>query len=60
MSSETIPEPIEHVLVVPTLLFHELGYFQGFNAKIERYIDTLLDPSHTSFRPRNEVEEDPS
>jgi len=51
---------IEHVLVVPTLLFHELGYFQGFNAKVDRYLDTLLDPAHTSFRPRNEVEEDPS
>ncbi len=53
-------EPIEHVLVVPTLLFHELGYFQGFNSNIDRYIETLLDPAHTSFRPRNEVEEDPS
>lgn len=53
-------EPIEHVLVVPTLLFRELGYFQGFNASIDRYINTLLDPAHTSFRPRNEVEEDPS
>ena len=60
MTTIPAPEPVEHVLVVPTLLFHELGYFQGFNAKIDRYIDTLLDPSHTSFRPRNEVEEDPS
>ena len=51
---------IEHVLVVPTLLFHELGYFQGFNAHVDRYLNTLLDPAHTSFRPRNEVEEDPS
>ncbi len=64
----TVPAPlpvpadpsVEHVLVVPTLLFHELGYFQGFNARVERYLDTLLDPAHTSFRPRNEVEEDPS
>ena len=23
--------PVEHVLVVPTMLFHELGYFQGFS-----------------------------
>lgn len=51
---------VEHVLVVPTLLFHELGYFQGFNARVERYLETLLDPAHTSFRPRDEVEQDPS
>lgn len=51
---------VEHVLVVPTLLFHELGYFQGFNGHVDRYLNTLLDPLHTSFRPRNEVEEDPS
>lgn len=57
MTAETT---VEHVLCVPTLLFHELGHFQGFNAKVDRYLKTLLDPSHTSFRPRNEVEEDPS
>jgi predicted NUDIX family phosphoesterase len=51
---------VEHVLCVPTLLFHELGYFEGFRAEVERYLPILLDPSHTSFRPRNEVEEDPS
>ena len=53
-------EPIEHVLVVPTSLFHELGYFQGFSSNTEQYINKLLDPANTSFRPRNEVEEDPS
>jgi len=51
---------IEHVLCVPTLLFHELGYFEGFQPMADRYLTTLLDPAHTSFRPRNEVEEDPS
>lgn len=56
----TAATTVEHVLCVPTLLFHELGHFQGFNAKVDRYLKTLLDPSHTSFRPRNEVEEDPS
>src|ERR1700748_1475024 len=60
MTAAELNEPSEHVLVVPTLLFRELGYFQGFNASVDRYIDTLLDPAHTSFRPRNEVEEDPS
>lgn len=50
----------EHVLVVPTLLFHEIGYFQGFCERTEPYLKTLLDPAFTSYRPRDEVEEDPS
>ncbi len=50
----------EHVLVVPTELFHRLGYFQGFSAEAERYLGELLSPEHTSYRPRAEVEQDPS
>jgi predicted NUDIX family phosphoesterase len=51
---------VEHVLCVPTLLFREMGYFEGFQPMAERYLTTLLDPAHTLFLPRNEVEEDPS
>ena len=50
----------EHVLVVPTMLFHEIGYFQGFCEKTEPYLSTLLDPAYTSYRPRDQVEDDPS
>ena len=50
----------EHVLCVPTLLFHELGYFQGLQPNTRPYLETLLDPAYTSYRPRDEVEEDPS
>ena len=50
----------ERVLVVPTSLFHELGHFQGFSALADRYLAELLSAEHTSFRPRHEVEEDPS
>ena len=49
----------EQVLVVPTSLLHELGYFQGFTADVARYLQDLLSPRHTSYRPRNQVEEDP-
>ena len=49
----------EHVLVVPTELFHRLGHFQGFSADAGRYLDELLSPRHTSYRPRQEVEHDP-
>lgn len=56
----TLPQQdVEHVLVVPTTLFHELGHFQGFCGDVESYLKTLLDPAWTSYRPRNEVEEDP-
>jgi len=50
----------ERVLVVPTELFHRLGYFQGFNRDIDRYLEDLLSPANTSYRPRNEMEHDPS
>lgn len=52
--------PVEHVLVVPTLLFHEIGVFQGFSSRVERYLDTLLDPMHTIYLARPEAEDDPS
>src|SRR5262245_37962369 len=50
----------ENVLVVPTELFHQLGYFQGFSSQVDRYLPELFDPAHTSHRPRHEVEQDPS
>ncbi len=50
----------EHVLVVPTKLFHQLGHFQGFSTEVDRYLGELLNPANTSFHPRPEVEEDPS
>jgi len=50
----------EQILVVPTALFHHLGYFQGFTADVDRYLDELLDPAHTRYRPRGEMEQDPS
>jgi len=36
-----------------------LGYFQGFCGEVERYLDELFAPRHTSYRPRGEVEQDP-
>jgi predicted NUDIX family phosphoesterase len=49
----------EHVLVVPTRLFHELGHFQGFSANVGCYLGELLSPRNTSYRPRSEMEVDP-
>lgn len=53
-------QQVEHVLVVPTVLFHEVGYFQGFSANVAPYLTTLLDPAYVSYRPRDQMEQDPS
>ncbi len=50
----------EHVLVVPTTLFHSVGYFQGFRAEPDRYLGPLLESGQISYRPRDEMEQDPS
>ncbi|MCA9060962.1 MAG: phosphoesterase, partial [Planctomycetaceae bacterium] len=52
--------PIEHVLVIPTAVFHDVGHFQGFSSEIDRYLDVILDPTHASYLPRNQMEQDPS
>jgi predicted NUDIX family phosphoesterase len=50
----------EHVLVVPTDVFHKLGHFQGFCGDTDRYLRELLKPANTSYRPRAAMEQDPS
>ena len=50
----------EKILVVPTAVFHDLGYFQGFTANVARYLPILLDGHHIEYRPRGEMEDDPS
>jgi predicted NUDIX family phosphoesterase len=50
----------ERILVVPTGLFHGLGYFQGFSREIERYWPHLVDGDHVEYRARGEMESDPS
>ena len=52
--------PQEDVLVVPRALFDRAGAFQGFCADTATYLPLLLDPKHTSWRPRATVEDDPS
>ena len=49
----------EQVLVVPTQRFRDCGYFQGFTADVDAYLSELLDPSHTQYLPRGEMETNP-
>ncbi|WP_425399857.1 phosphoesterase [Aeoliella sp.] len=51
---------LEKVLVVPTELFHELGHFQGFSPDVARYFEPLASSDQISYRPRGDMEEDPS
>ena len=49
----------ENILVVPTSKFHEIGHFQGFCRDVDKYVSGLLHGADVSFRPRDEMEEDP-
>ena len=50
----------ERVLVVPGAALDRLGRFQGFCPEADRYLEALLEPGLATFRPRSEVEDDPS
>ena len=50
----------ERVLVIPTERFRAAGYFHGLLAATDAYRAAILDPGAFSFRPRYEVETDPS
>ena len=50
----------ERVLVVPASDLDRLGRFQGYSSEADRYLSALLVPSLATFRPRSEVEDDPS
>jgi predicted NUDIX family phosphoesterase len=50
----------ERVLVVPTELFRQLGYFQGFCSDVDRYLGELFSPRHISYLSRSLAEHDPS
>lgn len=51
---------VEHILVIPTEVFHKVGHFQGFSTDTAKYLPTLLDPQHASYRARPTMEEDPT
>lgn len=50
----------EKVLVVPTALFRELGYFQGFTDQVAKYLPRLLEGDQVEYLPRGNMEQDPS
>ncbi len=50
----------ERVMVVPGAELDRLGRFQGFSPEADRYLSALLVPDLLEYRPRSEVEDDPS
>jgi predicted NUDIX family phosphoesterase len=50
----------EHVLVVPSAELDRLGRFQGFSAEADRFMNALLVPELMEYRPRSQVEDDPT
>lgn len=50
----------ERVLCIPRLQLESAGLFHGFRPKTGWYAAALLDPAGFSFRPRSEVETDPT
>lgn len=50
----------EHVLVIPAQRLELVGGFTGFAPFDEKSFQTILEPEHMQFRPRSQVEEDPT
>jgi predicted NUDIX family phosphoesterase len=50
----------ERVLVIPEDHFRRVGFFRGFRPADDAYRAALLAPAAFSFRPRRDVETDPS
>lgn len=46
------------VLVFPTALLHEIGYFQGLNTHVEPYVGSIFAPGSCFLMPRAEAEQD--
>ncbi len=50
----------ERVLVIPASHFHSLGHFQGFSDDTARYLPALFEGVDLAYRPRGDMEQDPS
>lgn len=50
----------ELVLVFPTRVLHDIGHFDGFSTEVDRYLPAVLGCGELAYRPRGQMEEDPS
>lgn len=50
----------ESILVFPTKILHDIGYFQGLNFNFSEYLGTILTQNVCTFMDRQEAEHDPN
>ncbi|MEO1614830.1 MAG: phosphoesterase [Planctomycetota bacterium] len=50
----------EHVLVVPASVIEAIGTIDGFEPDVQRFLGPILESDQLSYRPRSQMETDPS
>jgi len=50
----------EQILVIPTAVIDAIGTIDGFTSDVDRFLKPILASDKLSFRPRSEMESDPS
>jgi predicted NUDIX family phosphoesterase len=50
----------EHILVIPESVINEIGTIEGFESDVDRFLPPILQSDQLSFRPRGQMETDPS
>ena len=54
------PNKEEYVMVFPTSLLKEIGYFQGLSDETGKYLQVIVDQKNYLFMKRREIEADPT
>ncbi len=50
----------EQILVIPTEIIEAIGTIDGFTTDVDRFLKPILASEKLSFRPRSQMESDPS
>lgn len=51
---------VEHILVIPASVIDSIGTIEGFQRDVDRFLPPILTSDQLSFRPRDQMETDPS
>ncbi|WP_164102808.1 phosphoesterase [Candidatus Laterigemmans baculatus] len=55
-----MPAHDEQILVIPAAVVERIAPFEGFTTEVDRYLEAILNDDSLEFRPRSEMELDPS
>lgn len=55
-----MPADIEEILVIPAAVIESIGVIDGFEPDVERFLEPILTHQSLTFRPRPDMETDPS